>query len=574
MTRCLKYLLASTSRLIAVVLRNSGKSIPKWISLVVAGLMFGGILIAGRFGLVSAVGASVIVLVLGGCLIHRSGRKWAEDIESDRLLRSDEKLQNKDCRTIVTISCFALLLGLCAVFAGADILFPNQQVEEANRATKPSEVNPSQGGNKPTEASDRTMGSGNESRLEIRPPSRASYLALLTALASVAVGGAFGFLLGHPRRIAEEDTTKEGRTGSSWLLRTGLDDIVDWLVKGITTVLLVESRKLLQVMYPVTVEIGKGLAGGVGSSAGQTFATCVIVYFTLFGVGASCLVTRTYLTGALGRADRSTLKDFVFGKANLHWGEILTLVNVNRSLGRDSQSGTQSEVDEIARKLAALSLSDLRTPQEIALWARAKAMQGQFDDAVIGYEKAVLQCDCDPSLYLDFAVTLGRNGDHPKSLQRLEQARDLISKATPLIVVKNIYKSLTYSLLFNPDSHERVIQLCEEYLAIPNAPFSGGISVNRICAYAARFQSLAVSHGMLPAEGEAWQDLGTWPEQMKDAYHTVLESVISLLKKDPGWRYRLEVLMIKGHKDKGPGDNDLEVFETFPEFRKALGLAD
>jgi hypothetical protein len=53
-------------------------------------------------------------------------------------------------------------------------------------------------------------------------------IVLVWALAAVAVGGAFRFLLGHPRRLVEETVARESGPGSPWLIRTGQDDIVDW----------------------------------------------------------------------------------------------------------------------------------------------------------------------------------------------------------------------------------------------------------------------------------------------------------------------------------------------------------
>lgn len=620
-------------------------------------LGFLGLLAAGMCGWVSAVGASAIVLVLGAGLLLVAAKKWDANINSNLLLRSDEKLQNKDCLAIVLICCMGLLLGLCTVFAGADIIFPNRDAPPVTAEAKsgdnenakseqiyqPTQVpqpaanasvgeqafgaqgapgpqptdlasndpkappdppkpgNPkantpkadnrnldqstnSDGAGDPLEQEAQTpsaedtaaVGETGKATRKLRPPSKASYLALLSALASVAVGGAFGFLLGHPRRLLDEKGREEDKSGTSWLLRTGLDDIVDWLVKGITTVLLVQFTTIIATLVPLTALIGEGLSGQADNAAGQTFAYCVIIYFTLFGVGSGCLVTRTYLTGALGRADRSTIKEFVFGKANLHWGEILTLVGYDQSIGRESTPAP--EVAEIAKKLAALSLSDLRTPQEIALWAKAKAMDNQHEDSIRGYEKAVLQSGCDAGLYLDFAVTLSQSGKQQESLTRLQQAYDHISSATPKKTVKNIYKSLTFSLLYLPDAYERVIQLSDEYLERqkkePDLPFSGGIAVNRICAFAQRFRALAIRHGYYNAETKVWtQKPGDMPVDMIGARDTTLAEIKSLLAKAPGWRKRLEVLL-KKDPGKAAEDDDLEVFESFPEFREAVGLND
>ena len=86
-------------------------------------------------------------------------------------------------------------------------------------------------------------------------------LTLVWALAAAVVGAAFGFLLGHPRRTAEDKAGKEERTSTNWLLRTGLDDMVDWLVKGLTTVLLVQASTLIEHVGHLAMVLSAGLMG-------------------------------------------------------------------------------------------------------------------------------------------------------------------------------------------------------------------------------------------------------------------------------------------------------------------------
>jgi hypothetical protein len=194
-------------------------------------------------------------------------------------------------------------------------------------------------------------------------------------------------------------------------------------------------------------------------------------------------------------------------------------------------------------------------------------MEGQYPEAICGYEKAVLQSNCDPALFLDFAVTLSRSADYPASVARLEQARNHVSPATPRKTVKNIYKSLTYSLLFLPDAHERVIQLTDEYGAMKDMPFSGGIAVNRICAFAHRFRALATRLGFIEADGKPMNTKSdSWPSEMIEAFDIALSEIRSLLEKEPSWRNRIEILMSKDFPAKDASDDDLEVFENFPEF--------
>ena len=484
--------------------------------------------------------AAILAFAIGAAIIIAGSCNWLKRIDGHLLLRTDEKLQNKDALVIITSAFLAMHLGLCVASAGAAVLFPQE-------------------------------GSAHP----------AAFLAIIAALSATAVGGAFGFLLGHPRRLADDAAAQDGRTGSNWLLKTGLDDIVDWLVKGITTVLLVDSKLILKQLEPLAKSVGAGIAGSSVdnlSQQGYTFALALLVYFTIFGAGATCLVTRTYLTGALGRADRSTVN--AFSRVGLDWGEILTLVGAQRFLGSRNGEAT-SEILNVARKLAALSLSDLNKTQEYALWAKAKSALGTPEDiqqALKGYEKTILQCDCDPALLLDYAVTLNQANDRSGAITRLEQARLQISQATPSEVSKNIYKSLTFALLYHANHHERVLNLVNEYFARPGAVPSGGLRVNEVCAYAQKFQTSASAYGFLPPRGEDGilrvvpNDRTTWPEEMRFTFNAALLGIESALKQDPDWVRRFLELFVHATEGKQPNEDDLEVFEAFPSFRLLLGL--
>ena len=485
---------------------------------------------------------ALLVFAVGTVLLFWGMHRWLERIDHHPLLRSDEKLQNKDALVISTFFTEVMLLGLCVTGAAAAGQFGRDAV----------------------------------------------VLALAWALASAAVGASFGFLLGHPRRFTSEETGKEQRTGVNALLRTGLDDMVDWLVKGLTTVLLVNSTMILKHLDDVSRVMAKGLqenrANAIPIDTAIAFAQPVIVFFTLFGALAACLVTRTYLTGALTRADRSTTGAFV--TAGLDWGEALVLMDAQRFLTtRDSPPS--HEVRRISEKLAALSIEDLRTAPEFALWAKAKSMLGQVEEALTGYEKAVAQCDCDPALLLDYAVALHAAGQSSAVLPRLEDAYEHLSDATPIDTRKNIYKSLTFQLLYQPEGFERVIPLVaeyEQYRQKHGGPASGGLYVNEACARARKFCRKAMELGLLtldangnivkPVQVNLPKDKDTWPDELKTAYQAALKAIKGAIDLAPIWKRQLRLLLDSTDPERKthPDENDLEVFEGYSEFRETLDL--
>jgi tetratricopeptide (TPR) repeat protein len=488
----------------------------------------------------SAVEAAMVwaafIFLSGSAGVVWGTLKWLARVDQHEGLRTEEKVQNKDALVIGAFFTLILLLAYCITGAAAAVQFPTR-------------------------------------------PGAAVLLALTWALASASVGGAFGFLLGHPRRLTDEKTDRAGVSG---FLRTGLDDMVDWLVKGLTTVLLVQAGPILTHLGVVSKSMAQGLVGPENTTdpaivSAAAFAQPLIVCFTLLGALATCLVTRTYLTGALGRADRTTTG--AFSRVGLDLGEVLLLTNAQRFLTtRNLEPG--AEVKQVAARLSALSLTDLHSVQEYAMWAKAKSMFEHYEEALKGYEKAVAECDCDPALLLDYAVALHAAKKPSEALARLEQARDHLARATDVDTRKNVYKSFTFELLYQPGNFDRVLDLVKEFDE-SKAPPSGGLVVNKACAWGQKFAWIAKQKDLLeddptqPIKVKLGPDPAQWPDQdLKDAYNGALAAVKRAIEIDPTWKRQLQLLLRRFDPDKTKHTDmtDLEVFERFNEFRAALDL--
>ena len=511
-------------------------------------------LIAGALGLLVVVAAYVLkhgalaaamiwagLVFLGGSAAILLGTlRWLGRVDQHALLRSEEKIQNKDALVIGAFFSLLLLLAYCVAAAAAAMQFPQRGVA-------------------------------------------AVLVALTWALASASVGGAFGFLLGHPRRLTDDKTDRAALSG---LLRTGLDDMVDWLVKGLTTVLLVQAGPILLHLDLVGHHMAEGLIGTGATAANKdqidaaaAFAEPLIVCFTLLGALATCLVTRTFLTGALSRADRTTTG--AFGRVGLDLGEALILANAQRSLATRSVDPT-AEVLRVAQKLSALSLADLHTVQEFATWAKAKSMLKQYAEALTGYEKAVAECDCDPDLQLDYAVALHQHNQRNEALARLEIAYDHLSRSTDPETRKNIFKSLTFELLYLPGGFERVIKLTGDYQherETNGAPVSGGLLVNEACAWGQRFKWLAQTKGVLQDKGKTFAvnvegaptKLAEQHPDLDEAYKAARVAAERAVLVDPSWKRQLQLLLQRS-VEKNRDLDDLEVFERFDDFRRIVDL--
>jgi tetratricopeptide (TPR) repeat protein len=512
------------------------KHVPAVIAVVLAALA-AAIYIARYGALQAAMLWAALVFFGGTALVILGTLRWLARVDQHELLRAEEKIQNKDALVIGAFFTLVLLLAYCVAGAAAAMQFP----ERAGAAV---------------------------------------LFALTWALASACVGGGFGFLLGHPRRLTDEKTDRAGIGG---LLRTGLDDMVDWLVKGLTTVLLVESGPILTHLQVVSDGMAHGLVGPGAAEpalkAAASFAQPLIVCFTLLGALATCLVTRTYLTGALSRADRTTTG--AFGTVGLEFGEVLLLTNAQRFLTtRDLEPGT--EIRRVAEKLSALTLADLHSVQEFAMWAKAKSMLKQYDDALRAYEKAVAECDCDAELLLDYGVALHAANKRGEALERLELAYQHLARATDGNTRKNIFKSLTFELLYLPGRFDSVTKLVEEYERDRleyTAPRSGGLCVNEACAWGQKFEWLAKEKKALKETGSAIEVTipgapASWPPEhsdLEEAYTKGLAAVQKAIDIDPSWKAQLR-LLLRRSEPKPTELDDLEVFERFTEFRNLVDL--
>src|SRR5215471_18350588 len=62
-----------------------------------------------------------------------------------------------------------------------------------------------------------------------------------------------------------------------------------------------------------------------------------------------------------------------------------------------------------------------------------------------------------------------------------------------------------------------------------------------------------------------------WPDELKTAYDEALKAVKKAIALDPIWKEQLR-LLLDTDSEKNPDEDDLEVFESYPEFRAALDL--
>lgn len=219
------------------------------------------------------------------------------------------------------------------------------------------------------------------------------------------------------------------------------------------------------------------------------------------------------------------------------------------------------------------------------MWAKAKSMLGEYAEALTGYEKAVAEHDSDPALLLDYSVVLHLAGKRPQTLEQLTQAYEYLSTATASDIRRNVYKSLTFELLYHPGSSERILQLVkefEEWIEKHPTQRSPGLMVNKACAWGQKFllsaqqkkgdlvqrtpnQPIKVNVGDPPTWAADQQDL-------QQAYEEALNAVKAAVGIDPLWKKHLQLLLQSSDPNKAANPTALEIFERFNEFRFAVDL--
>lgn len=135
---------------------------------------------------------------------------------------------------------------------------------------------------------------------------------LLTAGASLAVGGLLGFLFGIPRSLQHDAPagpapapetgapTGTDRTGAGYRVNTNLEQISDWLTKILVGVGLTQLVTLPAFLKGIGEYLRSGFGGGTGSDA---VALTVVLYFATCGFLLGYLWTRLFLTGQFAESD-------------------------------------------------------------------------------------------------------------------------------------------------------------------------------------------------------------------------------------------------------------------------------
>src|SRR5258708_31126106 len=124
---------------------------------------------------------------------------------------------------------------------------------------------------------------------------------LLWSISFLAVGGLLGFLFGAPRATPNRGSEPKGKENStethSYSVNTSLEEIADWLTKGLIALALVNLKDIPGLLTRLAAYVARGSSP---SAVGPPLAAALILNFTLVGFIGGSLLTRYALTADLG----------------------------------------------------------------------------------------------------------------------------------------------------------------------------------------------------------------------------------------------------------------------------------
>jgi tetratricopeptide (TPR) repeat protein len=393
--------------------------------------------------------------------------------------------------------------------------------------------------------------------------------AVLWALACFVLGTLVGFLFGIPRVLqgsptlgnptssdtALQDTpAQKGTLAYDLRVNTNLEQISDWLTKIIVGLGLIELRNVPAKLKSAAGYLARGLGGNT-----EYFAGGLIVYFTILGFLGAYLVTRLYISVAFSRADRDASKQ---EGEEVDQQRVKNLVRVVPS--EDKVVSDVAAVDKkAAQNVASRPFSELASPEETATWAKAQLSLGNYDDAVKAYGQIPNLLSTDLDKLFAYATALYYSGDKEGALQQLLQAYKKLTPTTDPELRRDIYRSLTFQALFQaaPRSFDDAIRYGEEYVTNNQNLISPGVWANLASAYGQKMTWLLANN---PTDQDALT-------QTRTRALAVVQQTAGMGER---WKKKIREMMDKDFPNKDSQENDLEVFSTDPDFRRAAGLPD
>jgi tetratricopeptide (TPR) repeat protein len=213
-----------------------------------------------------------------------------------------------------------------------------------------------------------------------------------------------------------------------------------------------------------------------------------------------------------------------------------------------------SAAEKAAGALQAAPINADVSPESLVLLAKAKLVNGKWDEAVQAYKKAIDKNPDDIKTLIEYAYALLRTGHGPLEIQKqLDQAVDLVRSSTDKDLKRRAYESATYQALYlpAPDGFEKAIRLGEEYTQDSSNPASGPVWVNLTCGYGQKVR---------------WLKANQPSQDTKPLRDLALAAATKAIGLGDQWKATLHALMQPSDSQAARGENDLDTFAADPDF--------
>lgn len=386
-----------------------------------------------------------------------------------------------------------------------------------------------------------------------RPPNLGT--ALLWSAGCFAPGFLLGFLFGIPPVIQQAEIADKSRPRLG--VNTNLNQIGDWLTKMLVGVTLVQLGDLPKRIADAAYFI----SGGIGGQQFVSLGGAILIYFVSTGFLSGYVWAVLHFGKDFRQAVAETAGLFDKVAQTIRETPLAVAEAPARKLAQAVRP-LEGDAAVAARKMVEVPLGKVpNNAGALEAWARAHFDQRNYDEAALGYAKAVALDPANARLRHHYAIALKYQGAPlAKVVDELRQAA-ASSLGGDAQVRADVVASLTFNELYltPPDSFTTAIADAEKYLATLPPELSAAVWVNLACAYGQEARRMDIE--------------GRSAEQFAPIRAKALDAIRTALRVDPHCRERLAALLEPSQDQAGQGEDDLAVFRDDPEFRAVLGLA-
>ena len=411
--------------------------------------------------------------------------------------------------------------------------------------------------------------------------------AMLIGLAAASIGALLGFLFGVPRPISDlgaspvittdappSPTTVPNAAGQipaaapsgpGWQASTNLTQVSDWLTKIIVGVGLVEATSIYQGLSSLSADLGSMLFDGMFGS--RLVVPSLMISGAILGFLYAYLFTQLFLAALMaysavevsGRGPwfaRSIATLAGFPTASSTIAGLMTRGNKSEPIPHASPpTSAQSEAAENLEKITLESIDD---PATIQAWARARALQRNYNEAARGYRK-LLRFVSTPDVLAEAARVLDANSESSEAKKLLDRAVTERAAVSPDVRSRIVFDAANLALYDPPPGgFTRALELLDD--GTLSVDPQGSLHVLRACAFAQKYKF----------DGDRSTAIDKQELRQK-----ILQDVDRSLNINPNnrtWVHYLWDPNVPGKASPGSPDrdDDLEQFYDFPEFRDII----